>query len=127
MSDEAVIRLRPHHGLCLGFFEGHGYSDEFSANMARVLRSLQKETVIELAEGQDVICHSCPNRESGCPGARLYDMRVRKLCRLESGAQLTFGEFQEKIRENIIGAGKLAEVCSDCEWTEICRNKTYQS
>ena len=26
--------VRAHHGLCMSFFEGKGYSDSFTANMA---------------------------------------------------------------------------------------------
>ena len=33
--DEAVIPLRAHHGLCLRFFQGKGYSGAFVENMAR--------------------------------------------------------------------------------------------
>ncbi|HEZ7990826.1 MAG TPA: hypothetical protein RWO66_07705 [Ruminococcus sp.] len=38
---KSEIFLRPHHGLCIGFFEGKGYSDEFTANMSAVIEKLQ--------------------------------------------------------------------------------------
>ena len=31
------VLLRPHHGMCLAYFKGEGYSDGFSAHMKEVL------------------------------------------------------------------------------------------
>ena len=36
------VLLRPHHGMCLAYFKGEGYSDGFSAHMKDVLDELQK-------------------------------------------------------------------------------------
>ena len=82
MSSEQA--LRPHHGLCLGFFEGKGYSGEFSRNMASVLSELTPDSPIRLAEGHDVLCAHCPNRFAPCPNAGDYDRRVLELCGLEA-------------------------------------------
>ena len=39
-SDEGtegkIIPLRPHHGMCLAYFKGEGYSGGFTAHMAAV-------------------------------------------------------------------------------------------
>ena len=37
-----MIRLRPHHGMCLAYFEGKGYSDDFTENMQHMLELLEK-------------------------------------------------------------------------------------
>ena len=37
-----MIRLRPHHGMCLAYFEGKGYSDGFTGNMQHMLELLEK-------------------------------------------------------------------------------------
>ena len=37
---EIVHRIRPHHGMCLYFFEGKGYSNTFSEHMAQVKEEL---------------------------------------------------------------------------------------
>ena len=34
------IRLRPHHGLCMAYFVGEGYSSGFSRHMGEVLAAL---------------------------------------------------------------------------------------
>lgn len=93
--------------------------------MAAVLDSLKADSVVQLAEGPDCICQNCPNKSSGCPGAALYDSRVRKLCGLESGERLTWEEFQKRIRECVIESEKLAQVCGKCQWSGICAKKDY--
>lgn len=43
MSFIKNIPLRPHHGMCLAYFKGEGYSDGFSAHMQEMLDIFQKE------------------------------------------------------------------------------------
>lgn len=121
-----TVYLRPHHGLCLGFFEGYGYSDGFCRNMAAVLNSLKADTVVRLAEGLDDICANCPNRDSGCPNAKKYDGSVLRACGLATGQELTWTELTQKIRERVTVPGKLEEICGDCKWISICRKKEYE-
>lgn len=120
------VCLRPHHGLCLGFFEGRGYSDSFSRHMAAVLNGLQKDTVVRLKEGADDVCAGCPNLDTGCPGAARYDESVLAFCRLQAGQELTWEALQKTVAEKIIRAGKLEEVCGNCQWNGICANKEYK-
>jgi len=42
------VLLRPHHGMCLAYFKGEGYSDGFSAHMKDVLDELQKGMNVRL-------------------------------------------------------------------------------
>lgn len=125
MLNERIVDLRPHHGLCLGFFEGYGYSDGFSRSMAAVLKGLEVDSVVKLAEGHDCICINCPNRVTACPNAAVYDRRILQLCGLRTGQELTWSAFQRKIRECVLDSGRLAEVCGNCKWASICENKEY--
>lgn len=43
-----MICLRPHHGMCLAYFEGKGYSDGFTVNMQKMLEFFEKGADIEL-------------------------------------------------------------------------------
>ena len=82
------IKLRAHHGMCLAFFEGKGYSAGFTAHMARILEYLEQEnpTVTVVAEA-DCICGGCPHLANGiCENAALvqgYDRQVLSLCGME--------------------------------------------
>ena len=115
--------MRPHHGLCLGFFEGRGYSGEFSRNMAAVLASLTPESPVRLTAGHDVLCGSCPNRTEACENAGAYDRRVLALCGLETGQAMTWGELRQAVRSRILLPGRLSQVCGGCRWAELCRGK----
>lgn len=67
------IKLRAHHGMCLAFFEGKGYSAGFTAHMAQILEYLEQEnpTVTVVAEA-DCICAACPHLANGiCENADL--------------------------------------------------------
>lgn len=121
MSSE--IALRPHHGLCLNFFRGQGYSGEFCRSMAAVLASLTPETAVRPVEGHDVLCAHCPNRCAPCPNAADYDRRVLALCGLTAGQALTWGAFQAAIRENILVPGRLSAVCGSCQWAPLCQEQ----
>lgn len=51
------ILLRPHHGLCIGFFEGRGYSAEFVRHMTEVIAVLEAEDLeITLVTHCDALC-----------------------------------------------------------------------
>ena len=107
----------------MGFFEGKGYSGDFSRNMASVLSDLTPDTPIRLAEGHDDLCAHCPNRFGSCPNAGDYDRQVLELCGLEAGQALTWGAFREAVVARILAPGKLSAVCGDCQWAEICLEK----
>ena len=42
--------IRPHHMLCMQFFEGKGYSDGFVASMAAIKEKLEKENDVSKKE-----------------------------------------------------------------------------
>ena len=65
MSFIKNIPLRPHHGMCLAYFKGEGYSDGFSAHMQEMLDIFQKGAKIQLHADTDEICSACPNNEKG--------------------------------------------------------------
>ena len=36
------LKIRAHHGMCLHFFEGKGYSNEFTAHMQKIYEEIQR-------------------------------------------------------------------------------------
>ena len=89
MSFIKNIPLRPHHGMCLAYFKGEGYSNGFSAHMQEMLDIFQKGAKIQLHADTDEICSACPNNEKGCCSSfslvEAYDNAVLELCGLENG------------------------------------------
>ncbi len=118
------VKLRPHHVLCITFFEGKGYSEEFVEQMTRVIRELKKNPHIQLTQGEDQICAACPNNnehQGKCfEKASKYDKKVNELCKLSPDILIEWKLLHERVKRYILEAGKLSDVCGDCEWSSIC-------
>lgn len=119
-----TFNIRPHHGMCMAYFVGYGYSDGFSANMEKLLNSLLPNTEIRLTVSTDVVCVACPNNKDGlCDKPKLvesYDKEVLRLCGFIDGQIISFGEFTESVYENILAKNLRHTICGSCQWSEIC-------
>ncbi len=120
-----VRRLRPHHGVCIQFFQGKGYDAAFVQHMQTVIGYLdENDPELKLLPGCDTICAHCPHDQGGiCQKAqqvRDYDMQVLRHCRLDSGCTVRWSDFSSRIRRDILDAGKRSEICKDCMWNSIC-------
>lgn len=126
MSATKHFKLRPHHGLCIQFFQGKGYSQEFVENMQEIVSTLQKNPTIQLVSGADSVCRCCPNRVgvSDCNSQEkvtAYDNAVLHFCRLNVGDFLLWEDFRDKVIENILAKNLRKDVCGGCQWTELCQ------
>lgn len=121
------FEIRAHHGLCTYFFEGKGYSDDFSHNMTEVIEKLAQNPTVKIVSHGDLICSHCPNLTDGIcktpEKVNKYDRRVMELCQIKDGCSLLWQEFSSMVKEKIIDTGKIKTVCSDCQWSEICHHK----
>ena len=119
----SVYKIRAHHGVCLYFFQGKGYSGEFVENMSRMKAILEKNLEISLMDSPDDICAACPNRltENCAEKASRYDREVLRRCGLSVGERLPYREFSRKVIETILRPGVRAEICGDCQWSSLCR------
>ena len=121
--------LRPHHGMCLQFYEGKGYSEDFTDHMGRIIRGMEEDPsqIIKVQVETDIVCENCPNNEAGkCTTAdkvKRYDEKVLKACGLAEGDEISFAKFTELVRDKIIDAGTRSDICGDCSWDYICREK----
>ena len=48
-----TYNIRAHHGMCLTFFQGKGYSGDFVENMGAMKKILEQNPLIRLVEGYD--------------------------------------------------------------------------
>lgn len=120
------IQFRPHHFLCALGFEGKGYSEEFTENMAALvegeLRAPGGEQVeIEVIEGADAICAPCPSRRGhGCASndkiARLDAAHARALG-ISPGDRLSWGEALARMQA--LPEDALQEICAPCQWLQL--------
>ncbi len=122
------ISLRPHHGMCLAYFVGEGYSGEFTVHMGRVLASLSPDTPVKLTVRTDTVCGKCPNNTDGqCDKPALvegYDRAVLAYCGLEEGQVLPFGDFTRLVQDRILAPGRREGICGSCQWNSICAGGT---
>lgn len=119
------LPLRPHHGLCMAFFQGKGYSGGFVAALAARLEELEgSDRPIRLTVGTDVVCAACPHNRAGlCDAAEkvaAYDRAVLALCGLEDGTVCTFSEFTRLVQARILSPGLRCTICGDCQWDSLC-------
>lgn len=121
------MKLRPHHGLCIRFFEGKGYSEAFVENMKNVIATLENDSIIEITKGKDEICKACPNMVNGICTDHVkvsnYDQQVLDYIYQVLGEKindLSYKRFQDYIEEAIMQSGKFESICGDCVYAEIC-------
>lgn len=121
------IELRAHHGMCLAFFEGKGYSKGFTEHMQAVYDSMKENPKLQIVINEDVICQKCPNLQEGvCKTQKLvqeYDRKVLSHCGLKEDAEISWAEFSALVKEHIIVSGRRKSICGNCQWNPICESK----
>lgn len=121
------LQLRPHHALCIQFFCGHGYNEEFTLNMKRTINEMGDGTIIEITCGEDILCSHCPNLKNGkCISegkVSEYDKCVAEICGFYNGLKITAHKFFKTAKEKIILSGKLNTVCKGCQWLNLCKSR----
>lgn len=121
------MKIRPHHGMCLAFFEGKGYSDGFTAHMTYIQnRLLREDPEVHLCPETDEICARCPNNENGvCSAAEKvdrYDRAVLEQCGLTPGQLIRWSSFSRLVDEHILSPGLRETICGNCQWNDVCVN-----
>jgi len=140
------MKIRAHHLLCMQGFQGYGYNEDFSKNMAQVVEILQNfpKHKIKIVAETDAICTCCPyntngkceeNHESlehfvfGAQKSKILtankkivsmDIKVLKKLGIPSGsvfeAEEIFNITNKKLKTHL----DIKEICGDCKWSEKC-------
>lgn len=128
---QECLKIRAHHGMCLHFFEGKGYSNEFTAHLQKIYERMQKNPEVELVVCGDEICKKCPNLENGiCRTQELvlyYDKEVLKRCGLSEKTKIFWNDFSKLVQEKIIFSGERQNICGNCQWSCICEKKVEKN
>ena len=123
------MNLRPHHALCVQKFTGHGYDEDFTRHMTRIVSRLRGEpdTQVNITFGCDDLCAHCPNCVSNAcvtfDKVDIMDKAAASLCGVSPGDELTWSELSKRAR-GIFGTDEFQRVCGGCEWYELCKNTT---
>ncbi|MEG0005549.1 MAG: DUF1284 domain-containing protein [Clostridium sp.] len=122
-----MIKLRPHHIMCLKFFKGVGYSDEFTKNMAQIHSTLVNgDEVISLVNGDDNICSKCPSLKNGIcdseENVSLLDRGALEALSMKTGHEYRYNDLASH-RDKVLDKALHGKICSTCQWYKegVCR------
>ena len=94
---QECLKIRAHHGMCLHFFEGKGYSNEFTAHLQKIYERMQKNP------------------------------EVLKRCGLSEKTKIFWNDFSKLVQEKIIFSGERQNICGNCQWSCICEKKVEKT
>ena len=126
MSDcKHLIRLRPHHLMCIQGFQGKGYSDFFVDHLRGIIDLLNEDPDqrIEIIHAADDICMFCPHAKPGglCDHetkVTVYDEKTQDFFKINEGS-IVFKEIRETV-QNRLNTKVLNSICADCQWLGLC-------
>lgn len=129
MPDQgAFLKIRGHTLLCLQGFQGLGYDQAFTENMARLhVRLLRApQTLVMPVSEPDEFCAACPHLKGGCTlkgpdheaHMRQQDLEVLRRLDLTPGKAVSWAEILDKIRAAVQGAD-LDTICRGCPWLPL--------
>ncbi len=115
-------KLRGHHLICLNFFRGEGYSEDFIRNIYSVIG---KEKV-EVVAGPDEVCARCPylknnkcaSNDSTDEKILLQDKEALRLLRFKPGDIVDWKIISAEL-PGILDEWK-ARFCLDCGYLKVC-------
>ncbi|MGN0166195.1 MAG: DUF1284 domain-containing protein [Lachnospiraceae bacterium] len=117
--------IRAHHGMCLAFFRGKGYSKEFTQHMKQLQSVLAQNPFVKIVCDADEICSVCPNKiGEKCISAKKvaeYDQQVLNRCGITEGQVMPYSAFERLVYDRILLSGKREEICGECQWNTLCR------
>ena len=121
-----TYKIRAHHGLCLYYFKGKGYSEEFVENMTDIKSNLENNPLVLITDQTDAVCSACPNHKGGLcvteEKVAEYDKQVLERCNISAGDIMPFSDFEQLVQKNILFPGKRKEVCGNCQWDALCED-----
>ncbi len=118
-------KLRGHHLICLHFFNGMGYDEEFIKELKRTIVRTSQEPV-DVVAGPDDVCKRCPHlREGRCAyttGAdeeiTFMDGEALRLLGLSSGSSVQWQDLRHSIQR--VFSRWHEAYCTDCDWRSAC-------
>ncbi len=122
-----MIKLRGHHLICLHFFSGEGFSDEFVNNLKDLRKRLTEGETINTGNQADDVCKVCGYlRNEKCLYNENADIEIVNmdktavtLLEVEQAANIKWQEINAKLPS--IFKTWYMKYCIDCDWLDICK------
>lgn len=136
-----MLRIRPHHLLCMRAYSGNGYSEDFKVKMENIIKEIkaynqflkvenirQEIHEVELVFYTDSICEKCPNKldENLCSSqykVKLLDLKVARYFNLKEGFY-NYSELEALVYDNMT-EDIFDDICKECEWYGVTNCKDY--
>ena len=122
-----MMKLRPHHLLCLQKYTGRGYDGPFTAHMNELVRRLtaDPQEPVQLTQGRDDVCVACPHLVDGrCASQEKVthmDRGVLGACGFAYGQVDSWRALAVSAENKIFQTEQFNEICGSCQWIELCR------
>jgi len=118
-------KLRGHHLICLNFFRGEGYSEEFIKNICEVI----KKEKVEIVAGPDDVCEKCPYLLDGKCASNEYtdemilvqDREALRVLGFKPGMLVDWKMISSRL-PGILNEWK-AQFCTGCGYKIVCFNE----
>jgi hypothetical protein len=117
-----ILQIRAHHFLCEPGYKGVNYDQNAKTSWDTITTYLKENpnAKIEIVEGPDSFCSSCPKKGVNCTETytKQLDDTVQKLLDLKIGAIYIYKQISEKLKE-MLDPEKHAKACGDCYWRTL--------
>lgn len=136
-----MLKIRPHHLLCMRAYSGNGYDEKFKVSMESIIKEIKAYNEylqvdnfeneireVELICYTDKICEECPNKidENICLSqekVNLLDLKLLNHFNLKEGIY-NYKELEDLVYSNI-SENIFDDICKECEWYGIANCKNY--
>jgi len=120
-----IAKLRGHHLICLNFFRGEGYSEDFIKNIHEVL----KKEKMEVVAGPDDVCAKCPYLKNKKCASNEYsdemilaqDKEALRSLGFKNGEMVDWKMIADRL-PGILDEWK-ARFCTRCGYKKVCFNE----
>ena len=124
-----IVRLRPHHLLCILTYAGDGYSPAFIANYNRLTDRIAGGADVGIVEGPDDLCAPILGEANAhCRGASVAgrdrlaarDVGALLAVPIEPGRKLALDARTLQQLRAAFTSGRLRAACEGCQWSDLC-------
>jgi uncharacterized protein len=122
-----MIRLRPHHLMCILTYVGRGYTASFVQNMDQVAGAIREGAEVCLMSGPDDVCAGLQEEDRHCErssvterdhSATLALMRILDMD-IEAGTPFLLStDTLSRLRSRYLQERE--QTCGGCEWYDLC-------
>ncbi|MFY9139915.1 MAG: DUF1284 domain-containing protein [Thermacetogeniaceae bacterium] len=120
------MKLRGHHLICLHYYRGEGYSEDYVEHLWKIVKKAEGGETIEVIAGADDVCKACPylkgdscaHKEGAEQEIRELDQKAFDFLSVQPGSRVLWSDLQKKV----MAAPKdwFDSFCSGCDWFDLC-------